>query len=305
MDFCQKSLAGTVRNATQWLRGCYTSTLESIRWILAYKLNPLRRTGSPALHQAGSPGSAYNSVRYALKSLGVEVESVEIDIQEYQSHMENTNYSPRFSSKSYYGVYFPEKSLEYFLSAKLLELRKDDILIDIASGGSPFPDVARRLFKCKVYKQDLTYPAGIHGDQIGGDAAHIPVPDCFASKLSLNCSFEHLEGNSDTGFIREASRILRPGGKLCILPLYLSNKYSIITNPFVDHTGIVWDKAAKIRYVRGWTGARYGRFYDVKAFESRVLDHCGELSFQMLYVENPEAIDPTCYARFIAIFEKC
>jgi hypothetical protein len=44
--------------------------------------------------------------------------------------------------------------------------------------------------------------------------------------MSLHCSFEHFEGWSDRDFILEAARVLAPGGRLCIVPLYLAPEYS-------------------------------------------------------------------------------
>ena len=55
------------------------------------------------------------------------------------------------------------------------------------------------------------------GFDIAGDARVLPIPDVF-------------EGEGDTAFIKEAQRVLRPGGFLLIVPLELAGEYSIETH---------------------------------------------------------------------------
>jgi hypothetical protein len=129
----------------------------------------------------------------------------------------------------------------------------------------------------------------------------IPLPDGSVSKIALHCSFEHFEGNSDSGFIREAARLLCPGGKLVILPLYLSSIYSILTDPLVSRgEKIDFDQGAVVAAVKGW-GNRHGRFYDPRHFASRVLSASKELSFKLLVLRNPKEVDKSIYAQFVLV----
>ncbi|MGH9526530.1 MAG: methyltransferase domain-containing protein [Terriglobales bacterium] len=114
-----------------------------------------------------------------------------------------------------------EKKLQYYLSAAALQLTPQDRLLDVASQGSAFPGYARRIVGCDVYRQDLIYPPG-RPHYLPGDAGSLPVEDGFFTAMTLHCSFEHFERDSDTRFIREAARVLRPGGRVCIVPLYMS-----------------------------------------------------------------------------------
>lgn len=116
--------------------------------------------------------------------------------------------------------YYYEKKLQYYLSAAVLRLTREDRLVDVASQGSAFPGYAKRIVGCDVYRQDLIYPPG-RARYLPGDASAMPVPDGFFTAMTLHCSFEHFEGDSDIRFIREAARVLRPGGRVCIVPLYL------------------------------------------------------------------------------------
>src|SRR5205823_8461573 len=131
---------------------------------------------------------------------------------------------PRFyaGGSSAGGGHREKKILEYFVSLTIVPIEQDDVVIDVASERSVFPELVRHLTGAVVFRQDLIYRVGIHEDRIGGSAASMPLPDGFATKLTLHNSFEHFEGNADTAFVREAWRVLRPGGAVCIVPLFLS-----------------------------------------------------------------------------------
>ena len=107
----------------------------------------------------------------------------------------------------------------------------DDVFVDIASCSSPFADIVERLDNCIAYRQDLDFPPGVNGRTIGGSAEHLPIADGFFSRMTLHCSFEHFEGDADIGFVKEAGRVLRPGGAACILPLYVSEIFHNLTDP--------------------------------------------------------------------------
>ena len=131
----------------------------------------------------------------------------------------------------------------------------------------------------------------------------MPVPDSFASKMTLHCSFEHFEGDADIRFIRESCRVLKFGGKLCILPLYMHRFYAIQTDPLAYKGNFIFEEDATIYYARGW-GERHGRYYDVKHFISRIVQNMGDLKLKLFFVENAKDVHPSCYLRFIALFEK-
>jgi SAM-dependent methyltransferase len=157
-----------------------------------------------------------------LKKNGLRVIDFEIHIDEFRQYLEKAQYNkfPR-----YYGggkeSNFIEKSLEHFLAANALQISKNGVYIDIASSNSPIAEIYHRLYGCETYRQDLKFARGINENTIGGDACNMPMKNGFATKMALHCSFEHFEQDSDIRFIKEASRVLQKGGKLCIVPLYL------------------------------------------------------------------------------------
>ncbi len=231
-----------------------------------------------------------------LKDAGIKVEPLTIDVADYKRYMQQADYS------SYKTKILPEKSLEHYVAAKVLELSEKDVYIDVASCRSPVPEIYQDLFGCKVYRQDLVYLPGLHGNIIGGDACDMPVPDGFASKMALHCSFEHFEGDADSRFMKEASRVLAVNGKLCILPLYLTDKFGILTNPVVASKGTRFDKDALL-YCSKKHPESHSRFYDVPHFISRVVSQ-SDLALTVYVVSNELEVDSACYLRFAALFEK-
>jgi SAM-dependent methyltransferase len=243
-----------------------------------------------------------NNIVIGLQSFGYEVKAHEIDVADYWAYFEEAAYREKYPD--YYSDNLPEKSLEHYIAARLLDLKPSDIYIDIASEGSPTPEIYHRLFGCTTYRQDLAYPPGVNGDTIGGDAANMPVPDGFASKMGLHCSFEHFEGDSDIGFIKEASRVLRPGGAVCIVPLYLFSNYIILTDPDVSvPQKAQFEEDAVVHCVPKW-GNRHGRFYDPVHLIERVHNNLNGMTMTIYRITNARKVVQSCYVEFAALITK-
>lgn len=249
-----------------------------------------------------APGSE-DLIVNRLQIMGLGVYDFEIDVADYQHYFVTARYLGDFPN--YYPFNLPEKSLEHYLAAKLLNLNEKDIYIDIASENSPVPEIYHRLFGSTTYRQDITYPPGLSGDMIGGDAANMPVPPEFATKIALHCSFEHFEGDSDIEFVRETSRILISGGRVCIVPLYILEEYAIQTDPLVECAdGIRFEDDAIVYCARGW-GNRHGRFYDPEHLVTRVCNSLADdMELRFYRFVNFQDVHESCYARFAIIIEK-
>ena len=233
-----------------------------------------------------------------------EIVNFEIDVNDYYQYIKDANYV----SFPYYcdaaKENFLQKSLQHYLAAKLLGLTRDDVYVDVACANSPASEIYHRLYGCKVYRQDLEFPEGIHGNVIGGNAGNMPLEDESVTKMALHCSFEHFEKNSDIEFIREANRVLCKGGKLCIVPLYLSNKYVVQTDPSIlPFGGISFENDAILYCAKGW-GARHARFYDVHHLIKRIRNNLNGFRLKIYVVQNGKEVTPSCYTKFIAVFEK-
>lgn len=248
-----------------------------------------------------SPGAEERIVQRLL-NLGFEVLNYVINVESYRQFLTAARYTEEFSG--YFPSNLPEKSLEHFIAADLLQLYPTDIYIDIASAHSPTPVIYHRLYGVTAYRQDLSYPPGLHESTIGGDAADMSLQDGFATKMGLHCSFEHFEGDSDIRFIREAGRVLRPGGSLCITPLYLYEEYAIQTDPVVSTpAGLIFEQDATVYCAQGWSN-RHGRFYDPEHLVTRIANNLGNMRAHLYRITNAQQAHDSCYARFALLIRK-
>ena len=240
-----------------------------------------------------------------LERPGVHVIEYHYDDEQYSEYLSMADYE---NAPAFYGArngpVFEEKSLEHYLSFQLLSLSESDTYIDIASESSPAPEIAKALYGCRTYRQDLIYEKGVHGDRIGSDATRLPVPDGFATKISLHCSFEHFEGDADGRFVHECSRLLAHGGKACIIPLYLSPVCRNYTDPSVTfHRRPVFDKGAVTTCVKR-DHKRFERHYDVDSFLLRVVSNLGDLDLTVYDLREVRIKHPGTWVSFAAVLEK-
>ena len=280
------------------------ASLGALPGYLDYRLNPC------ALRvPKGTGGWPYDpqAVRAQLQQSGVLVESYYVDVTDFKRWCQAANYPDSYGR----GISVrTEKLLEHYLSLMLLPpITPGSVIIDVACAGSPFAAAVQRMYDCTVYRQDLVYPEGIHRapdgiEQIGGNAAFMPVPGSFASGLVLHCAFEMFRGDNDSLFIQEAARVLQLGGRLVIIPLYLSSLHHHLVDPLADRRGVRYDPGARVVYRPGFYRVASARFYSVEAFIRRVMEHRSGMALKVIFVENQKEVDPSCYLKFAAAFER-
>ena len=246
----------------------------------------------------------HEDVTPELRDAGVKVESYEIPLEGFDAYIQEAGYA----GLPYYdhgrAATAREKYLEHYVSLRMLEPEPGQVLIDVASMNSPFSEIAAKLHGLTTYRQDMMYPEGLHERTMGGDAAEMPIPDGFVDHLVMHCSFEHFEGDSDSRFIREASRVLKPGGRLCILPLYTSSTYAIQTHPRGLQRQHLEFEPGDTVYVSDEWGPPHQRSYDAAAFLRRIVSQLGDLDLTVYRVTNLDDVGGNCYLRYAALFEK-
>ncbi len=246
----------------------------------------------------------YLDITPRLVDRGVEVEPYTVDVADFETYVERAGYS----RLSYYdGGRVPtsrEKYLEHYVSLRLLAPAPGQVLIDVASMDSPFADIVAELYGLETYRQDLMFPDGLDGRTIGGDAAAMPVPDAFADHLTMHCSFEHFEGDADSRFLHEAARVLKPGGRLCSLPLYTAATYAIQTHARRWRMHDIAFEPGDPVYVGDSWGPPFGRFYDARTFERRVVEHLEPMTLRLFAVTNLPEVGGDCYLRYAMLIEK-
>jgi hypothetical protein len=133
-----------------------------------------------------------------------------------------------------YGDKRRRKLLEHYASIRLAGVRAGGTYLDAAAAKSPFYKVLPVIEGvARCYRQDLNYPPGVDGDTIGCSADAIPLPDASLDGIVSHNAWEHFEGEAALGFLRESARLLKPGGRLCILPVNLCQRTEIWTSPSV------------------------------------------------------------------------
>lgn len=251
----------------------------------------------------GYPPSDSARVRSQLENLSppVPIVGFHIDTAAFERYVDRAGYPQSYREN--FGDLFVEKALEHFVSLELISVGPTDVFIDIASCSSPFPDIVERLGRCIAFRQDLDFPQGVHGRTVGGSADDLPFGDSFFSRMTLHCSFEHFELEADTRFVKEAGRVLRPGGVACILPLYVSEVFHNVTDPGIERPGLCFDDGAAVAEVPGWRN-RFGRFYDATQLSQRVLRRLGPLNASIHFIENERDVAPACYLKFALLLKK-
>jgi SAM-dependent methyltransferase len=172
-----------------------------------------------------------------------------------------------------------KKALEFFMSLEILDLEGSDHHLDAAGGNSGFLDAVLRTSGCKnLYLSDQIY-TGVYNDPrgiriVGGDIGEIALPDASVTKISCHHAFEHLQADKDVMFIRQIGRLLRPGGRACIIPLILVDRYvecwNIDRQELFDRTAeLIIDKTASIPGADA--DGHFARLYDLNAFRRRIL----------------------------------
>lgn len=198
-----------------------------------------------------------------------------------------------------------EKVLEHLVSFILVDPQPGMTAVDVGSCRSVAPAILRRVYGVRCYEQDLEYAAGVQGDRIGSSAEAIPLADGSVDFMTLHCTFEHFEGKADTGFIQECARLLKPGGKAVILPLYLNLNYVNITGETEAgrRAEIGWDEGADhFCLIPEWAN-RFGRHYSPGAFLERVHRPAvaAGLQPQLWRVKHWESLHPALWLRWILV----
>lgn len=240
---------------------------------------------------------------------GIHVETVSLDITDVRNFWNGACSSSERLQQTYSAEQFWQKIPQYYFTWKALQKileNPESVYVDIAGTAvSPYQEILRLLAKTpNIYTQDLTFPEGVNGNQIGGSAAKLPLPAASVDAMTLHCSFEHFEGDADTGFVREAGRVLRSGGRVCIVPLYLGEYAFTLCDPAWGYN-ISADKEVVIHFFPRW-GERHGRFYSAETLFKRIIKPAqdADLIARVIRFTNVLDLDPSCYTHFSLILDK-
>ncbi len=259
-------------------------------------------TGWPNITYASAENQALLGALTAIDER-IKQENFRVEKNAYENYLQQINYKKKYPR--YYNFNFIEKTLEHYIAFTLLNLQEGEKFVDIAAEHSPHSKEFSRLARCTGYSQDIMFKPGIHGEKIGSDAAALPVPDGFFQAALAACSIEHFENTADILFMQEMSRVLSPGGRILILPLYLHKTAFCAVDPrFALPAQVEFDAGIDIRLVKEFNN-RHGRFYSPQTLYDRLLaPNLDSINFTIYYIENFRDIDPTVYCRFALLGQK-
>jgi hypothetical protein len=237
-----------------------------------------------------------------------QVHDILIDPNEFKKFCDLVGYPKSYGKL--FGNYLKEKLLEHYVSTILLNFSENDRFIDIAASHSHYSEYIRKK-GIESYKQDLIFPDGITVSRdaevplIGGSAADLPFRDNYITRMTLHCSIEHFEYLDDINYMIEASRVLQPEGKICILPLYFGESYHIVTDPKIfekEKTEIRFEENVPVFFKKGF-GNRHCRVYSVSEFKNRLANE-KNWKVDIFHILNLNDIGKGLYCEFAALFTK-
>jgi ubiquinone/menaquinone biosynthesis C-methylase UbiE len=222
-------------------------------------------------------------------------ERLTITSQEYKKYLEFEELS-RFKLFDFHH----SKVLDYIVTSRLIDSNKENQkILDAASGNNTeYLDLVCCLgIKFTGYYQDLLAKENTKHKHLEGDLDSTKLSDNTLDFVSCHHSFEHFRGTLDIDFINEMIRILKPGGRLCIAPLFIANEYceiwNIKTNTHFDHLAkIIYDPTATFP---GWGPyEHFARVYSNEIFNTRIIepiiDRCKVIIFDV-FLENKKVPD--------------
>ena len=245
-----------------------------------------------------------------LLEIGVQVNDYAPKIEGF-TEFKRANWFPPTYHGGLDGGVWDEKLLEHWISYERLELesfRPTDIYVDIAAASSPWARELRNRHQFEAFANDL--------GPVGHDFSHLPyyrsedaTSSAFSSGsvrgASLHCAYEMFIGHSDTNLIDELARILKPGGRALIVPLYMHTHYCAYSTP--EFYGKGYSDIDAKEYVRfDASNIPSSRKYDPESLKNRVLhriEECG-MDYRLLALRNKADLGKNVYCHFILEINK-
>ncbi|WP_301102021.1 methyltransferase domain-containing protein [Propionivibrio sp.] len=245
------------------------------------------------------------NIEINLKKLGVKVKDYSPSIQDFIQFQSAGFFPPDYHGGCPIPVW-EEKLLEHWVASDRLGLRayqSEDIYVDIAAGSSPWAMALRQHAGISAFAIDLNEVGERYKDlpyYRTENATATNFSDASVTGASLQCAYEMFAGDNDSKLLKEFARILKPGGKVIILPLYMHTHYCAFSTP--EYFGKGHSDPVAIEYAcLDWEGIPSARYYDGSALKQRVLDEIDQLGmrYQLLALRNKADLGKNIYCHFI------
>ena len=273
------------------------------RWYHLWRVRNAPRYASPT-------AAELQAIEHDLAALGVSVHDYAPSLLSF-SAFQAAGYFPADYHGGREGPVWDEKLVEHWIAAECLGLRAyspADIYVDVAAGNSPWALALRQRHDIAAFaidRSDVGEAFRTHACYRCEDATATSFADASVTGASLHCAYEMFSGDDDVRLLGEAARILKPGGKLVILPLYLHTEYCAYATP--EYYGRGHADSAATEYVRtDCFGIPASRKYDAGTLKSRVLDKVEGLgmTYHLLALRNASELGKNIYCHFILEISK-
>lgn len=269
------------------------------RWLLA-------RAGALPIYRPPD-AEALKRIEEDLLRLGMPVGSLEIERPGYEAFLARFPFPDAYPGSAEPAIR-DEKRLEHYVAWLLAtpESPKRQPYLDVAACGSPWVSLLRSRGVAAT-AIDLDPPPGSAGEAHyeQQDATRMRYESGSIGSASLQCAFEMFHGDQDTRLVVELARVLRPGGRAVILPLYMHTHACHYHTP--EYAGRSLGDFGSTAYLRPdcW-GIPASRKYDATSLRCRVWDpaRAAGLVPSLLVLRNREQVLPGTYLHFVLVLDK-
>lgn len=285
-------IVGTVSKGLPYVR------TQAAVWYHRRRLSDAPRYASPAPEEL-------RIIEQRLAAAGVEVLDFSPSPEDFGRFKSDNWFPPGYHGGRNSGVW-DEKLLEHWISYTLLDLPAydpTDVFVDIAAAGSPWARELRRRLGIAAFANDLgPVPFDYRALDYyrSEDATNSAFEAGSVRGAALHCAFEMFVGEHDKLMIDELARILEPGGKAIVLPLYMHTHPCAYASP--EYFGKGYADAGATEYVRfEVSNIPSSRKYDAVTLQDRVLDRIRSngMSYRLHALRNKESLGDGIYCHFI------
>ena len=242
-----------------------------------------------------------------LREMGILCHDFLPDVSEFEEFIRLNGFPPNYHGGTKSEVY-REKLLEHFVAWKFLSLDKSCYTpyVDIAAGGSPWALFLRNrgIDACAI---DISISPEFISEScyLRQDATKTDFGNGSVGGASLQCAYEMFSENQDVTFLQELGRILKPGGRAVISPLYTHTRACYYQTQ--EYYGKVYGDYDAKRYIRRdcW-GVPLSRKYCPNTLKSRVWDSALNAGLQpsLHVLRNKSEMGNGIYLHFILVIDK-
>ena len=206
---------------------------------------------------------------------------------------------------------YKRKISEYLMVDKILDFaslnNNSYVYMDMMASSSPWAKSLSERYGIRTHAVDIQEPPMVTSVFMRADVTKLPLDGETVNAMSVQSGIELLPDSGDTDFVLEAERVLKPGGKLIISPVYIYKEPATLFGRSYYADGQPEEGARK--YMRLDYDLPFTRLYSVESLKHRLLDKTqnGQWSIYHITADKPIELcdkkDPFIYLRYILVFE--